>query len=421
MPLERRQAKKDGTADGDLEDEDSEDSNLISSLLDTSENALDGNAEPVVAAQLQSFRHEWIAELGSKGKKPEGSGAPSSSRSVLKNMANKNVACEKETTFPENFPHTIFGRARKRQDSDSGKEALQDLTEKFTDKLLRRGTYFELNSVTDSCLTIIDLPVELLLTIAKYVVGSELDVRSLEMLSMTSAGFYVLARDHELWFLICRRLFGAFCGSVLSDIDWRQMYVRVPHVYFHGVYIGKCSYIRHGETSFQDQFYRPWHIVVYYRHLRFFADGTVIMVTSSEHPAQTVPYLKSKTTRLNGVVFGHYKFSSQDCLSLELYRNCELSEQARAFRANRGRRQNTFVPHEVAQQEFDIELRFGDGKKRSPHCVLQWMKYDCRIVYLNGETSSSSLDVADKRYFPPLFFSRVKSFAQPDGWDEVLE
>ena len=39
-----------------------------------------------------------------------------------------------------------------------------------------------------------------------------------------------------------------------------------------GVYISKSSYVRQGERSL-DTFYKPFHTVVYYRYLRFFADG----------------------------------------------------------------------------------------------------------------------------------------------------
>ena len=39
-----------------------------------------------------------------------------------------------------------------------------------------------------------------------------------------------------------------------------------------GVYISKTSYVRPGERSL-DGFYKAYHTVVYYRYLRFFADG----------------------------------------------------------------------------------------------------------------------------------------------------
>ena len=39
-----------------------------------------------------------------------------------------------------------------------------------------------------------------------------------------------------------------------------------------GVYISKTSYIRQGEKNL-DMCYRPFHVVEYYRYMRFFIDG----------------------------------------------------------------------------------------------------------------------------------------------------
>ena len=53
-------------------------------------------------------------------------------------------------------------------------------------------------------------------------------------------------------------------------------HIHTVHVHVHmftvGVYISKTSYVRPGERSL-DNFYKPYHTVVYYRFLRFFPDG----------------------------------------------------------------------------------------------------------------------------------------------------
>lgn len=46
------------------------------------------------------------------------------------------------------------------------------------------------------------------------------------------------------------------------------MYLQRPRLRYNGCYISKTSYIRDGENSFQDRFYRPWHLVEYFRYLR---------------------------------------------------------------------------------------------------------------------------------------------------------
>jgi len=50
------------------------------------------------------------------------------------------------------------------------------------------------------------LPYEIILLILRWVVSRDLDVRSLEMCSLVSRGFYLCSRDPEIWRLICQRL-----------------------------------------------------------------------------------------------------------------------------------------------------------------------------------------------------------------------
>lgn len=76
--------------------------------------------------------------------------------------------------------------------------------------------------------------------------------------------------------------------------DWRSMYLQRPRINFDGVYISKSSYARAGERSL-DNFYQPWHLVEYYRYLRFFADGSVLFLTSPDEPKIVVSKLKSRT------------------------------------------------------------------------------------------------------------------------------
>lgn len=47
------------------------------------------------------------------------------------------------------------------------------------------------------------LPTEIILYILRWVVSGSLDLRSLEQCSMVSKGFYLLARDPEIWRLAC--------------------------------------------------------------------------------------------------------------------------------------------------------------------------------------------------------------------------
>lgn len=48
-----------------------------------------------------------------------------------------------------------------------------------------------------------DLPMEVILYILRWVVSMDLDLRSLEQCSLVSKGFYICAKDEEIWRLAC--------------------------------------------------------------------------------------------------------------------------------------------------------------------------------------------------------------------------
>ncbi|KAG9335835.1 hypothetical protein JZ751_003589 [Albula glossodonta] len=108
------------------------------------------------------------------------------------------------------------------------------------------------------------LPMEVLMYIFRWVVSSELDLRALEQLSLVCRGFYICARDPEIWRSACLRVWGRSCTKMVPFGSWREMFLERPRVRFDGVYISRTTYIRQGEESL-DGFYRAWHQVEYYR------------------------------------------------------------------------------------------------------------------------------------------------------------
>ena len=82
-----------------------------------------------------------------------------------------------------------------------------------------------------------------------------------------------------------------------------------------GVYISKTSYVRQGERNL-DMFYRPYHLVEYYRYMRFFMDGTAVVHTSADEPLIAIPRLKLKHGGGNpSVSVGHYRLSGDKVCS----------------------------------------------------------------------------------------------------------
>jgi len=77
-------------------------------------------------------------------------------------------------------------------------------------------------------------------------------------------------------------------------------------LFWAGCYISKMSYSRPGERGL-DSFYRPYHLVEYYRYCRFFSDGSVLLYTSADDVAITVTKLRHKLPRLQGLLAGVYR------------------------------------------------------------------------------------------------------------------
>lgn len=84
-----------------------------------------------------------------------------------------------------------------------------------------------------------------------------------------------------------------------SNQDWREIYHSHPRIRFTGVYISTVNYPRPGSASVtQVTWNSPVHIVTYYRYLRFFRDGTVISLLSTNEPIDVVHHLTKENVAL---------------------------------------------------------------------------------------------------------------------------
>lgn len=247
------------------------------------------------------------------------------------------------------------------------------------------------------------LPMEIILYILRWVVSSDLDMRSLEMCSVACRGFYLCCRDSEIWRLACIKTWGLNYTSLPNEFSsWRQMFVDRARLHFNGCYISKTTYIRHGENSFQDQFYRPWHIVTYYRYLRFFPDGLVLMLTTSDEPAQCVGQLKYRTAKSPAVLSGHYRLKD-DKVTVVVHR-VEAPKINPIYKRSRKRD----AIQDNSQQTFHLEMQIQNYKKQK-HMQLVWTGYSVYTRNRNGTESNCTFELVGNR-FPPLWFSRVKSY-----------
>jgi len=241
------------------------------------------------------------------------------------------------------------------------------------------------------------LPSELLAYVFRWVVSDELDLRSLEKASLVCKWFFACARDDSLWRTICLRVWGVNCGSPnVYDGCWRRMLVERPHLYFNGIYINKNSYVRAGEQSL-DSYYRPYHIVEYYRYIRFYADGTALLCTTTDEPSSVLPMLRRKE-ETSMVLRGHFRLF-EDSVTIVATRLQKSVSEPR----NRRRNKQTSVQEQV----FQMELRLKSSGKRKNN-QLQLVNYSYTIN--NKSTGRTTTNQIDVQSFKPFVFSRVKSF-----------
>ncbi|KAL3889023.1 hypothetical protein ACJMK2_001381, partial [Sinanodonta woodiana] len=247
------------------------------------------------------------------------------------------------------------------------------------------------------------LPMEVLIYIFKWVVSCDLDMISLENLSEVCRGFYMCARDEEIWRLACLRVWGNNCMKKKKYTTWRSMFIERPRIQFSGCYISKTTYSRLGEKSL-DNFYRPWHQVEYFRYVRFFPDGIVLMMTSPEDPQITVPKLKYRTSRCPGLLQGMYRLSEDRVTAvLKQVKTIEMS----GYKYKRNRNQNQNESELSYHVDFEIAAT---GKKRNS-AKLVWKQYFISTYHRStGEENITHFDI--NKSFPPLLFSRVKSYTQ---------
>jgi len=254
-----------------------------------------------------------------------------------------------------------------------------------------------------------NLPTELLNYVLRWVVSSDLDLESLENCSTVSRGFYMAARSEDLWLSVCLKIWGSQARTYKQRnaySSWREMYLVRPRVTFSGCYASKQSYIREGERGFQDhESHRAWHIVEYFRLIRFFPGGNVAMLMSAEDTDLTAKQLSSwrGCQGLQGVLLGDYKLV--DNVVVCLFRRKKETKKFIPLR-QRGKKKKEMEPYEVPEQDFHIEFYIkGDSWKS-----LVWKDYNIVNKYKSGQERVDNLNIKSMNNFPKLTFQPVGSY-----------
>ncbi|XP_077438903.1 F-box only protein 9 isoform X1 [Vanacampus margaritifer] len=390
--------------------------------------------DPNLELQLNAFRAKWMSEL-----------KPSRDRGVLRAAGQRRtqeiaqneeaaelylraVQEEQNGAFYEaikfyrlamqlvpdieskiNYSHPdtdqVVGNYREERDADG---EIEDLVAYFEQQLTLASSFPKICSpeLEKSQVHVSALPREILMYIFRWVVSRHLDMRALDQLSLVCRGFYICARDPEIWRSACQRVWGRNCTKLGHFLSWREMFLQRPRVRFDGVYISRTSYIRQGEESL-DGFYRPWHHVDFYRYLRFFPDGSVLMLTTPEEPLAIVPRLRTQNVRMDAVKFGHFRLSQETDNQTKVFAviRKRKEEKSSEMQKNRFCRRN---PAPEAEHTFHVGLLLSSGGRQSL-TKMAWIHHSCHITYkLTGETVISTFDL--NKMYTPFIFGRVKSY-----------
>ncbi|CAL4106033.1 unnamed protein product, partial [Meganyctiphanes norvegica] len=287
-------------------------------------------------------------------------------------------------------------------DDDDDDDDMSDLISRFT--RLTSGSAavcdkkYEQEATHISC-----LPPEMLERIMCWLIGSDLDLQTLEQVGSVCRGFYMIARNPELWHRACLRVWGIKCGPVGTYGSWRNMFVERPHPRYNGCYISCTTYFRVGESNFRDQNYQPWHVVRYYRYIRFFPEGKVFMLTCSDDPKISIGHLKNKEIKNPQVLQGNYRIHGSN-VSLLFKRSKRQSMKNK--KKIRGMHIGTT---DVQETTFQLEFEMGMIKNNN-NWQLSWRDYTIISVYQDERQHVGKPCINDVNRFPPLKFSRVKSY-----------
>ncbi|KAK9456898.1 hypothetical protein V1511DRAFT_520771 [Dipodascopsis uninucleata] len=133
---------------------------------------------------------------------------------------------------------------------------------------------------------------------------------------------YLAYSDSVLWRSLCMKEYTRMNYEIpideneaiqLWNHDWRRMFLERPRIQYNGIYISTCNYQRSGIS---DSWYVPIHIVTYYRYIRFFEDGTCLIMLTTREPIEVVPEFHRHLMRRN-MFKGNWRMSMDGRLRIE--------------------------------------------------------------------------------------------------------
>jgi len=235
------------------------------------------------------------------------------------------------------------------------------------------------------------LPNEIILTILRYVVSMELDLRSVETFGETCKWFHNLARTPQLWQAACQKIWTDIQPKSVPT-SWRAVFINRPHMRFDGVYVSRIKYHRQGAQK--PNMCCTLQTVFYHRFLRFFSDGLVLGLNTTQAPQNAVAALKDRTSTNKDVTYGQYTISGREVKIV-------LFERDTSYRSSIKLKPD---------QSFNITFKLSGSTGRQ---VLQWEEY-FTVDKKNGLTTKRNIEVVPP-HFSKFVYIRAKSYTALSG------
>ncbi len=249
------------------------------------------------------------------------------------------------------------------------------------------------------------------------------------------------------------------------------MFLSRPRVRFDGCYISRVTYVRPGEHSFQDESYRleeryisrkissvsintliditmklsiiiiyfllnyrPWHMVEYFRYIRFFPDGKVLFLTTADKPGVTVASLRDRKPRNIATMRGRYHLYGNNVVSAVVTKTKISTPHHQEHDGRRHNSRRHKPPPQLEQETtFHMDFEIEEMRNRS-NWALRWTYYALTLTNSNPAAArgnnnrnnnpelntglTTTFELSSAKY-PPLYFSRVKSYT--NRTDSILE
>jgi len=255
--------------------------------------------------ELRSFRQQWKRELGKQApqtgetSKTTAQDADASAKQEGLKMYKMGLQAEKKGDFHVaiSFYKQAFKMDPQLEYWNTQRAIDASLEQKPTDNVLNLEDFpHTCEPAAETNQTHISvLPTEVLSKIFRFC-----DPESVDYCSRACRGWYLIARQQDLWKRFCFDAWSEFMDKYEKDCkNWRHLFIEWPRLRFDGIYYSKNIYIRAGDT--EGRYFQPIHQVYYFRYLRFFRDGRCVSAMSFDRPKDVVQLLTSSGSKASNI------------------------------------------------------------------------------------------------------------------------